>query len=138
MGDLGWVTTVRPVLLRVHMNQKAEALKKRTASFARAIIEICERRIDPSQASHIMTGQLIAAATSMAMNYRAACRARSRAEFVAKIGVVREEADESQGWLELLVDTQKLDKAYAEPAIVEANELTAIFNSSYVTARNRK
>jgi four helix bundle protein len=118
------------------MNQKAQALKARTAAFAKSIIDICER-IDSSQASRIMTGQLIEAATSVAMNYRAACRARSRAEFVAKIGVVREEADESQGWLELLVETRRIRKEDAEAAISEADELTAIFNSSYMTAKNR-
>jgi four helix bundle protein len=124
------------VLVRSTMNQKAQALKARTAAFAKSIIDICER-IDSSQASRIMTGQLIEAATSVAMNYRAACRARSRAEFVAKIGVVREEADESQGWLELLVETRRIRKEDAEAAISEADELTAIFNSSYMTAKNR-
>ena len=129
------ITTVCLVLLGSAMNQKAEALKARTASFAKTVIEICERDVDASQVSKIMKGQLISAATSVAINYRSACRARSRPEFIAKIGVVREEADESQGWLELLVETGKLKKEQAEAAIAEADELTAIFNSSYVTAR---
>jgi four helix bundle protein len=80
--------------------------------------------------------QLIDAATSVAANYRAACRARSRAEFIAKIGLVREEADEAHGWLCMLVNIGAV-KESAAPHIKEANELTAIFSASYLTARRR-
>jgi four helix bundle protein len=118
------------------VNQKAEALKNRTATFAKTVINLCELVVE-SQASRRITGQLIDAATSVAANYRAACRARSRAEFVAKIGVVREEADESQGWLQLLLETNRLTPEEAGPAIAEAGELIAIFSASYYTAKNR-
>jgi len=71
-------------------------------------------------------------------NYRASCKARSRAEFIAKIGVVAEEADESEGWLALLLDL-KLGPAEEVHALrVEADELTAIFTASSRTARGRR
>ena len=126
--------TARARVYRV--NQKAAALRKRTAAFAEAIIKLCDRVVE-SQASRRITGQLIDAATSVAANYRAACIARSRAEFIAKIGVVREEADESQWWLELLVATKRLEPGDAAAALNEAQELIAIFSASYYTAKRR-
>lgn len=71
----------------------------------------------------------------MAANYRAACRARSRREFVAKLGLVVEEADESQGWLRMLIETGLMDTPRTRAALAEATELTAIFTSSHRTAR---
>jgi four helix bundle protein len=79
--------------------------------------------------------QLSAAATSVAANYRAACRARSDAEFAAKIGVVLEEADESLFWLEVLLERQAGDAELRRPLLSEADELTAIFVASTITAR---
>ncbi len=71
----------------------------------------------------------------MAANYRAACRARSKAEFVAKIGVVVEEADETVLWLELLEDCRVLRRDRVEPLRIGAGELLAIFAASQVTAK---
>lgn len=116
------------------MNQQAEALKARTAAFATAIIDLCSN-VPQTQAGRRMTGQLIDAATSLSSNYRAACRGRSRAEFIAKIGTATEEADECCGWLELLVQNQLLTKEQAESALKEAYELTAILTASQKTAR---
>ena len=79
--------------------------------------------------------RLIDSAKSVASNYRAVCRARSRAEFIAKIGVVREEADESIGWLETLNRKKYVDKNLAEPILKEANEITPIMNASYQAAK---
>ncbi len=106
------------------MNQKAELLKMRSAAFARAVIALCEGA-PPTTAGLAITRQLIAAAISVAANYRAACRARSTAEFIAKIGTVEEEADECLGWLQMLVDTKLVTEEVAGSLIQEANELTA-------------
>jgi len=80
-------------------------------------------------------GQLIDSATSVAANYRAACRGRSRAEFVAKLGTVLEESDESLFWLELMVDAKLVPVARVERLLKEADELTAIFSAPVKTAK---
>jgi four helix bundle protein len=80
--------------------------------------------------------QLLRSATSVAANYRAVQRARSKAEFVSKLGIVVEESDESQFWLELLVKADILPESRLESLISEANELTAIFVASQRTARS--
>src|SRR5258708_10433501 len=72
-----------------------------------------------------IANQIIRSATSVAANYRAACRARSRAEFIAKIGVVEEEADETAFWLELIIDSNIYGKTRIEPLLKEASELVA-------------
>ena len=73
---------------------------------------------------------------SMAANYRAVCRARSKAEFVAKIGVVVEEADETVFWLEVITESRLVDGARVAPLLKEGNELLAIFAASQRTARS--
>jgi four helix bundle protein len=118
------------------MNPKAEELKKRTAAFAKAIVELCDH-VPTNTAGRRISGQLIDAATAVNSNYRAACRARSHREFVAKIGVVTEEADESLGWLQLLISTKLLSETQAAAALKEADELTAIFTASQLTAQSR-
>jgi four helix bundle protein len=70
-------------------------------------------------------------------NYRSACRGRSKPEFVAKLGIVVEEADECVYWLELIVEGELLKKALVEPLLLEANELTAIMIASHKTAQSR-
>jgi four helix bundle protein len=82
--------------------------------------------------------RLIRSATSVAANHRAAARGRSRQEFAAKIGIVREEADETQFWLELLRDSGLVRADSVEALLQEANELTAIFTASYQTAKSRR
>jgi four helix bundle protein len=122
------------------MNHKAEELKARTAAFARAVIALCEKLPDRPAVRRIVP-QLLDAATSVASNYRATCRARSRAEFIAKMGVVVEEADESYAWLKMLVDINAIpasDAADAAALVKEADELTAIFNASQKTAKGRR
>jgi four helix bundle protein len=109
-------------------------LKDRTKRFAVDVIRLCRelpRTLDAARVG----GQLIDSATSVAANYRAACRARSRAEFVAKLGVVLEESDESLFWLELMVDGNLVTKSRAERLLKEADELTAIFTTSVKTAK---
>jgi four helix bundle protein len=82
--------------------------------------------------------QMLRSGTSIAANYRAVCRARSKAEFIAKVGVVVEEADETVLWLELLVDTEIVREDRLSKLLSEANELLAIFAASQYTARTRR
>jgi four helix bundle protein len=79
-------------------------------------------------------GQLMRSGTSVAANYRAACRARSKAEFIAKLGTVEEEADESAFWLELIIEGELLTAAQVQPLLLEASELVAIIVASKKTA----
>ena len=81
--------------------------------------------------------QLLRSGTSVAANYRAACRARSRADFVSKMGVVVEEADESVFWLEMLADTNVLPTSRLAALVREANELLAIFAASQLMAKQK-
>jgi len=74
----------------------------------------------------------------VAANYRAACRARSTADFIAKLGIVEEESDESAFWIEMLVDTNNVRPELTDGLLDESNQLTAIFVSSINTARGRK
>ncbi len=82
-----------------------------------------------------MGKQVLRAGTSVAANYRAVCRARSRAEFISKVGVTVEEADETVFWLELLVETGIVPKEQMQSLLAEANELLAILAASQRTAR---
>ena len=83
-----------------------EKMKKRTKEFAIEIIKLC-RILPKNQETKLIGNQLFRAGTSVAANYRAACRARSRADFISKMGIVEEEADESLFWLELIKVTMK-------------------------------
>ena len=125
-----------PALL-TGVNPRAKRLIERTAAFADSVLDLVEQLVD-CDGSRRIKQQLIDSATSVASNYRAVCRARSRAEFIAKIGLVREEADESVGWLETLIRKKYVDKKLADPILKEANEITAIMNASYQTAKRRK
>jgi four helix bundle protein len=116
------------------MNPKALALQKRTRAFLRRVIRFAEELPDHVAVRRIVP-QLLDAAGGAASNYRSACRSRSTKEFIAKIGVAAEEADESKGWLEVLVDANLADSLEATPLIREADELTAIFVASRKTAQ---
>ena len=83
----------------------------------------------------VMGRQLVRAGTSVGANYRAACRARSSAEFVAKLGVVEEEADESGYWMELIVEGELMPKTKVESLLAEANEIVAIMAASIKTVK---
>lgn len=109
-------------------------LKDRTKRFAVDIVTLC-RELPNTVDGRRLGQQLLDCGTSVAANYRASCRARSRAEFVAKLGVVLEEADESLFWLELMVDAHLVTHARVEKLLVEADELTAIFVASLKTAK---
>ena len=81
-----------------------------------------------------VAAQLIRSGTSVAANYRAACRARSKSEFIAELGVVEEEADESAFWLELIIETRLLNAIKVAPLLAKASEIVAIIASSKKTA----
>lgn len=113
-----------------------ETLKKRTKKFAVDVILFSDT-LKNSKASSVITYQLIKAATSTGANYRAACRARSKAEFFSKICIVVEESDESEYWFEVILDTNSSnDKQELQKLLNEANEISKIMtkakSSSYV------
>jgi four helix bundle protein len=114
-----------------------DELKKRTKEFALRVIKLVETFPNAYLGRHV-GGQLIRCSTSVPANYRAACRAKSNADFIAKMGIVEEEADETAFWIEFAVDTD-LSKAERVAALLdEANQLVAIFVSSINTARGGK
>src|SRR5207247_8262809 len=100
-------------------------LKARTKQFALRLMKLVDALPRTIQGRAI-ANQIIRSATSVAANYRAACRARSRAEFVAKIGVVEEEADETSFWLELIIDSDLVTEAKIRPLLAEDWELVAL------------
>jgi four helix bundle protein len=114
----------------------AEELKQRTKLFALRVLKLVEALPGTVQGKAI-GGQLIRAGTSVGANYRAACRGRSTAEFIAKLGIVEEEADESAFWLELIIEGTLLKANLVQPLLDEANELTRITASSRITARSK-
>jgi four helix bundle protein len=120
------------------MNAKTADLQKRTRRFLTRVIRFCETLPNHDAAERIKP-QLLDSAGSADSNYRGACKARSRKEFIAKLGVAAEEADESKAWLEALVDVELGDAKEGSALAREADELTAIFVASAKTAkRNRR
>ena len=115
----------------------AEELKVRSKRFAIRIVKLF-RSLPRTDDARIIGKQVLRAGTSVAANYRAVCRARSKAEFIAKIGIVVEEADETTFWLELLVDTEIVRESRMRGLMNEANELLAIFAASQYTARRKR
>jgi four helix bundle protein len=113
------------------MNQ--EQLKNRTKEFALRVIRLVDA-LPSTIAGKNIGNQIMRSGTSVAANYRAACRARSRAEFTAKLGTVVEEAYETAFWLELIVESGILPKDKIDLLHREANELSAIFVASRKTA----
>ena len=115
------------------MKPETQALQARTHAFFVAVIKLCQSLAD-TPATRSICAQLLDSAGSTDSNYRAACKARSKKEFIANIGVAAEEADESLGWLTALRDGNLLKPEAAAPLIVEANELASIFVASARTA----
>ena len=108
-------------------------LKKRTKQFALRILKLVAA-LPMTLAGRTIGGQLARSGTSVAANYRAACRARSKAEFISRLGVVEEEADESALWLELIIEGELMKKGLVEPLWTEADEIVAIMTSSRKSA----
>jgi len=119
------------------MANEVEDLKPRTKQFSLRVIHLCES-LPFKPAAKVIGNQLLRSATSVGANYRAARRARSNADFVSKIGIVLEEADESVYWLELLKDSGLVHEQKLAPLLREAEELVAIFAASRITASSKK
>jgi four helix bundle protein len=116
------------------MNPQPAELRSRTKKFAVRIMRLCDV-IPTSPSGRAVAAQLVRSGMSVGANYRAACRGRSRAEFIAKLGIVVEEADETQYWLELLAETGLIKLSQLTPLMKEAGELVAIFTAGQRTAK---
>ncbi len=112
----------------------AEPLRKRTQAFAFAIIQFVQTIPDRGPA-RVIGQQLVRCGTSVGANFRAACRARSHPDFIAKLKIVEEECDESIYWLELLADLNLSNGGMLQKLTLEANEILAIIVASIKTAR---
>ena len=116
---------------------QADEMKKRTRSFALRIIRLVEA-LPRTRTADVIGKQLIRCGTSVGANYRASCRVKSTADFIAKMGIVEEEADETIYWIELLVETNLIEKKRVIDLLDEADQLVAMVVSSIKTARGNK
>jgi four helix bundle protein len=118
------------------MEMNSADLKHRTKSFALRVIHLVNALPD-GRSADVMGRQLLRSATSVGANYRAACRAKSTADFISKMGTVEEEADECMYWMDLLSEAKLMHVEKLQPLMAEANELVAITVSSIKTARQK-
>ena len=116
------------------MASQQEQLRDRTKAFAVRVVRVY-RTLPYKTDAQILGKQLLRSGTAVAANYRAACRARSKAEWIAKIGIVVEEADETVFWLEMLCDCEIVSRERLRELTTEAQELSALFTASQHTAR---
>src|SRR5215471_4102003 len=114
-----------------------EQIRDRTKQFAIRIVRLF-RSLPKTEEARIIGRQVLRSGTSVAANYRAVCRARSKAEFVSRIGTVVEEADETVFWLELLIETGVISQSRTDGLLKEANELLSIFAASQRTAKKNR
>ena len=114
-----------------------QELKQRTNKLALRVLDLADA-LPQTRSGNVIASQIIRSGTSVAANYRALCRAKSRADFINKTSIVEEEADESCFWLQLLVDRGLLPARRVQPLLKEADELTAIFVASRKTAASRQ
>ena len=119
------------------MATQPEQLRARTKQFAIRIVRVF-KSLPKNDEARIIGKQLLRAGTSVAANYRAVCRSRSKAEFISRMSVVVEEADETAFWLELLIETSIIPGVRLRDLLAEANELLAIFAASLWTARQKR
>ncbi len=113
----------------------AEELKRRTKKFGLGVIRLVES-LPSTQTGKVIGNQLLRSSLSVGANYRAACRGRSKADFISKVGITIEEADESQHWLEMLAEASLVAPDKVKPLVQESNELVAILTASAKTARD--
>jgi four helix bundle protein len=116
------------------MKRDSEAMKQRTKNFALRILKLY-RSLPKTDEARILGRQVLRSGTSIGANYCAACRGRSRAEFVAKLGIVLEEADETVSWLELIREAAIFPETKLRDLCQEANELVSIFVTSVRTVK---
>jgi len=114
--------------------QPVTDLKFRTKTFALNIIKLV-KAMPEDRIGRVLGNQILRSGTSVAANYRSACKARSKADFISKITIVEEEADETTLWLELIMESETLINDFTKSLHKESNELTAIFTSSGKTAK---
>jgi four helix bundle protein len=114
-----------------------EEMKNRTKKFALRIIKLVEA-LPKTKTGDVVGKQLLRCGTSVAANYRAACRAKSTSDFIAKLGIVEEEGDESMFWLEIIIESALMIKELVEPLLNEADEIVAIIVSSKKTVKENK
>ncbi|MGH9401992.1 MAG: four helix bundle protein [Terriglobia bacterium] len=112
-------------------------MRDRTKRFALRVVKLF-RSLPRNEEARVFGRQVLRSGTSVAANCRAVCRARSRAEFIAKLGIVVEEMDETVFWLELFVDADIVPEARMKSLLAEANELLKIFSASSRTARSNR
>ena len=110
-----------------------DELRKRTKAFALRIIKLCQS-LSVTPTSRVITNQLLRSGTAVGANYRSACRARSKPDFVSKIGIALEEADETVYWIELLIEAGVVRERRLQKLVQEAEEIVAIFAASRITA----
>jgi four helix bundle protein len=110
--------------------------KERTKHYAIEVVRLVES-LPSDQITRTLGGQLLRAGTSVAANYRSSVRAKSRADYISKMGIVEEECDESLYWMELLIDIGRVMPGEIEPLMKEGDEIIAIVVSSIKTARER-
>jgi four helix bundle protein len=111
----------------------SDELKKRTKQFSLRVLKLIAA-LPKTVAGRAVGGQLVRSGTSVGANYRAACRGRSKAEFIAKMGTCEEEADESAYWMEVIIEGELLKSKQVESLLHEAEELTRIFAQSRISA----
>lgn len=114
-----------------------EELKNRTKQFALRVISLTNV-LPNTELGRIVKNQLLRCCTSVASNYRAVCRSRSMLDFISKLSVVEEEADESAFWLEIIIECNMIKRELVEPLLKESNEIVAIMVSAKKTSRNNK
>ena len=114
-----------------------QELKNRTQKFAVSIFKLIDK-LPNTKSANIIGNQLGRAGSAVAANYRSACKPKSRADFISKIGIVEQEADESEYWLNMLKETGNGSTEEINPLIKEADELTAIFTASGKTAKRNR
>lgn len=112
-------------------------LKQRTKDFALRIVRLVDS-LPRGRIADVLGRQLLRSGTSVGANYRSACRAKSTADFIAKMGIVEEETDESLYWMELLIEAGIVESKNLESLMKEADEILAITVASIKTARKAK
>jgi four helix bundle protein len=118
------------------MNQ-SDIYKRRTKKLALEIIKLF-RLLPKTEEAKVIGRQLLRSSTSVAANYRSVCRARSKADFIAKIGLVVEEADETVFWLEIIMEAEIFNGPLMQPIFKEANEILAIMAASQMTSKSNR
>lgn len=114
-----------------------EELKNRTKALALRVIRVA-RSLPKDGVAKILGNQIVRSATSVAANYQSACKARSKADCISKLGIVEEEIDETQFWLELIVDSGLMKRERINDLLNKTQQLIAIFAASRITARKSR